>query len=71
MTPYKAVTVAELIEILSKVEDKTATVEMEGCDCIGSASGKYKAEKGTDPRNNKPYNHIILLRGDELGADLA
>jgi hypothetical protein len=53
----KPISVAELILLLEKIDDKTKTVFVEGCDCVGEAVS-------VDPEFDK--SSILIERGDSL-----
>ncbi len=52
MSEYKQLTVAELITKL-QTQNPNALVEVEGCDCTGSAGGLYVYKSG-----------VIIVRTD-------
>lgn len=63
-----AMTVAELIEALNAVQDKSKPVVLEGCDCVGDA-GRVSQCEGWPSRprlSSGQPDYVLIERLDQL-----
>lgn len=61
----RALTVEQLIDLLSEVDDKRMPVQVEGCDCSGWASGISVTPEYQSPPSTGTYPaYVEITRGD-------